>query len=122
MWSHSVAGGRYVDDVVWLSRSLCAGCLTEGIAQAYSVPFETEPPLSGKLVWLDFVICLQCTNLEHCASVGRFRVQAGAQGAPLRTRSRALNGKGAIVVRHLATSSDSPCYYLLATCSKAPCY
>ena len=39
----------------------------------------------------------ECTNLEHCASVGRFRVQAGAQGAPLRTRSRALNGKGAIV-------------------------
>ena len=58
IWSHSVASGRYIDDVIWLSRSLCAGCMAEGIAQAYSVPFEIEPPINGKLVWLDFVICL----------------------------------------------------------------
>lgn len=59
LWSHSVARGRYVDDLIWFSRSLCTGCLEEGVQHAYSVPFEvTVPGNNGVLTWLDFSIVL----------------------------------------------------------------
>eukprot|EP00435_Cladocopium_sp_Y103_P037765 s963_g10.t1 len=59
LWSHTVARGRYVDDVLWISRSLCHGCLEEGVEHAYSVPFETTVPTEdGMLMWLDFSISL----------------------------------------------------------------
>ena len=59
LWSHSVARGRYVDDLIWVSRSLCVGCLEEGVQLAYSVPFEvTVPTDDGMLIWLDFSISL----------------------------------------------------------------
>ena len=59
LWPHLVARARYVDDVLWLSRALCEGCLRDGIRHVYAVPFEVEGPVQGALSWLDFRIELK---------------------------------------------------------------
>lgn len=59
LWNHMVARGRYVDDILWVSRALCSDCLTAAIPVVYTVPFDVQTmSADGKLTWLDFEISL----------------------------------------------------------------
>lgn len=52
VWSHEVARGRYVDDLLWVSGVYSGACMYVAIQSSYSVPFDLCE--SGQHVtWLD---------------------------------------------------------------------
>ena len=69
LWSHSVARGRYVDDLIGSAGRFAS--LEEGVQHAYSVPFEvTVPGHDGVLTWLDFIFfCPLCVGQQIASNL-----------------------------------------------------
>ena len=91
-----VAIKRYVDDLLVISRSLCAGCSERYIQAIYPIPFGVTGS-GNNLIWLDSVVCFD--SQENFWTVPKNVNRAWVHGCGTKKRHTLLPYLGALPYR-----------------------